>query len=861
MSGTGSSGTLRSRAFASGLVVTVASVVMRVLEIVTVVVLARLLEPEHFGAVGLALVVMTSLNLFAQAGMGSAIVQTDADARKAAFNGFLVTGLAGAALFVLSVALAGPLARVLGHPELDGVFRWMALLIPIEMLRVVPTSLLIRTMEFGRQSSTQILGAVAKLTCATVAALLGLGLWSLVIGYLAGAAANTAATLALSTTTGWFRLRHWDRNLAAALARFGLPVLSTGLVRQFYNNADDILIGSLSGTAALGFYRQAYKLGNLPVSGISHAVNTVLFSSYSRLQHQRTRLGAAFLEAFRMVALLTIPVAFGLLLLAHEGVVVALGEKWRPAAPMLMVLAIVSLVRPLSGATGPLFTAIGKPGLNLRTALLQGLSLVPLALLLLRWGPIGIAWAVSLTFTLGFLHNVYLAAHRTGTGLTIGAIARAPARLLAAGGIMGAVLVAMKSLAAAGGRTTESLPALLLLGTAGGAVYLGAVYLLERQILVEVSRLLRRAVRRRAGRAQDEDDRPGQRTPPGLSDQVVHDTLQAWARDHLGAGVATTRCQHLSGWKQAGAFRFSGTTDDEHAWSVVWKEARYHDGDIPALDGLPVRPGPPEFAVYDRAGQALRRWLPTAYRCDELTPGSHYRYLLEDLAAHHRRLRHPQLARVVSRQLVALHAALRADQQALQGDLLTYDRAFSVALLAYATARLHRLAGDGSVDGLPAALGAWDDVRHAYLDGMDRVYTTADPQPIHGDLNPTNVWSEPGRPENLRLVDWEWAGTGIPHSDLVSVLKRATPTLERQALRRYHRAAGLRSWEDDLHAYRWCKLQRFLFDAGFFAAQLGRAGRNAPRLDLRTHVARSLAVVLDTVRGMGPVAASRHAAP
>lgn len=330
-------------------------------------------------------------------------------------------------------------------------------------------------------------------------------------------------------------------------------------------------------------------------------------------------------------------------------------------------------------------------------------------------------------------------------------------------------------------------------------------------------------------------------TPEGLSRQA----LELVVRQQLGSvALERIRHEHLSNWKRTGAFRVRVDLANGPTWSVVFKDACYHRNDIPALDGFPLSPGAPEYLVYLAGAEAVLPYLPEVYQCREIASGSHYLYLTEDLSRRHVRLRQPQLASVVSRELPAIHAALATLIDDRDGNgFLRFDRDFSVALLEYAAAALHELASKRPLRRVEAMLSAWGRLERVYRRGLVSTYDLVDLAPIHGDLNPMNIWADPNEPSRLRLVDWEWAGVGIPHADLVSACKAGSPAVEREAVRRYNLATNERTFDEDHGIFSWCKLQRCVLDAAFFARQLLGAPGVPPSLDLARKVERPLRTI------------------
>jgi O-antigen/teichoic acid export membrane protein len=75
--------------------------------------------------------------------------------------------------------------------------------------------------------------------------------------------------------------------------------------------------------------------------------------------------------------------------------------------PIIQVLALMSIVKPLSSTTSALFQSTGHPGYNFRAGLAVSVIMVPGILLLVPYGPVGAAFAVFVAHVVGLLYNVY----------------------------------------------------------------------------------------------------------------------------------------------------------------------------------------------------------------------------------------------------------------------------------------------------------------------------------------------------------------------------------------------------------------------------------------------------------------------
>lgn len=326
---------------------------------------------------------------------------------------------------------------------------------------------------------------------------------------------------------------------------------------------------------------------------------------------------------------------------------------------------------------------------------------------------------------------------------------------------------------------------------------------------------LRRGARRIA-REYRERVRKRWRTgpPPGLDRDV-------WARifrEHGHPRIVEMKHQHVSGWKDAGAYRVSLTAADGSCLSLIFKNARVDALDIPAFRELPVRPGPSEFHIYRNRTGALSAVTPAVYYCEEVLAGRHYRFVLEDLGPHSVNPATPDDTIRAATQLAKVHAALEeaVDEEARELILHYGDELFD-RLLTYAGRNFDRYV---------AATGDRNPVRvRELLPDLQTLrrdldpYSLAPSRPVHGDYNKANIFFGTEDTSTIHVIDWEWAGVGLPHADLASLLKRDDPALEQVALARYASQLPSSAWKQHLHAYEWCQLERGLLDAGFLAAQ------------------------------------------
>lgn len=313
------------------------------------------------------------------------------------------------------------------------------------------------------------------------------------------------------------------------------------------------------------------------------------------------------------------------------------------------------------------------------------------------------------------------------------------------------------------------------------------------------------------------------RAVSGLPTGLSFERLDDLCRQQMASPLSQVSYIHLSGWKATGAFRLFLRAKNGNLWSLVYKNADYSSDQIPALEGLPARPGPPEFLLYQvRNNTALNEFLPTVHAAHEEVPGRHYQYLLEDLHLDYYRLSYSKhLREDLLRAVRSLPALQRAMKESLDSEkstaLITFDRAFGKELARYVHESLTRYLAEVSDGVVREVLGRWPQVTRLYQ--SDQFYENRPQCLIHGDYNSTNIHVHAADHHRMKLVDWEWAGVGVMHADLASIMWGCDQQLQDEALGVFAEENPFLPLDEHRRWYRFCRLERGLLNAGFVAKQ------------------------------------------
>jgi lipopolysaccharide exporter len=304
--------------------------------------------------------VMMMFDYVRDLGVAVALVQRPEPWSRLAPTGLTLSTGFGLLVGALAAVTAPWTAAALGDPELVALVRVLAIGLVISALGVLPMAILRRRLDFRRRMWPEVVGAGVKTAVAIGLAAGGHGVWSLVWAQLAASVVTTVGYWVVVRPPLRFG---FDRAIAGALVRFGLPVTAVSFLSFAVTSVDYAAIGRRLGSEELGYYTLAYRLPELLVINMCIVVGDVLFSALSRLQHDRPALIGKYLATLRAVVALTAAIGFGMAVVAPDLISVLYGAQFAAATDELAVLALFAVLYSVNFHAGDAYKAIGRPWL------------------------------------------------------------------------------------------------------------------------------------------------------------------------------------------------------------------------------------------------------------------------------------------------------------------------------------------------------------------------------------------------------------------------------------------------------------------------------------------------------------------
>lgn len=457
----------------------------QVLSWASTLVVARILTPGDYGLVGMATVYLGLVQLVNEFGLGAAIVQSrDLSEDQIARLGGL-SALLGVFFCLLSVALAWPIAGFFGEPAVAWIIVVLSATFITSAFQVLPRALLQRDLEFRRLAWIDGLEAIALTVATVLFAVFGFRYWALVLGGIVGRTAGTAIALA----SRGHRLA-WPRRFRTIFGEvtFGGQLVVSRLAWYVYSNADTTVVGRVLGKAALGAYNIGWTIASIPVDRISGMVARVTPAVFSAVQKDLPALRRYLLGLSEGMALITFPVSAGMALVAEEFVIVALGDKWRPAIVPLQLLALYGGFRSIATLLPQILVVTGHSRRSMEMNLIAALVLPVVFYVGSRWGTTGVALGWIIGYPIVVIPLFFRSAFRA-IALPATEYLHALWPALSSTFAMAMAVTAVRALAPA--RLTPAILLALLVLT-GAAAYAGTLFAAHRRRLRDFLALWRR---------------------------------------------------------------------------------------------------------------------------------------------------------------------------------------------------------------------------------------------------------------------------------------------------------------------------------------------------------------------------------
>ena len=373
-----------------------------IVSLVVAGILARLIEPEEFGIVAIATVIISFFSIFSDLGIAPAIIQNKELSQKDLSNIFTFTIWLGISISILFFLCSWPISHFYKNGTLLTICQLLSLNLFFASANIVPNALLFKEKEFKfiayRSLTIQISGGVMAIT----AAILGAGLYALIINPIL----SSILLFIISFRKKPQELAQtWGIQSMKKILSFSAYQFMFNVINYFSRNLDKLLIGKYMDMVALGYYEKSYRLMMLPLQNITHVISPVMHPIFSDFQNDLTKLSNSYNKVIRFLAFIGLPLSVLLWFCSKEIILIIFGEQWMPSVPIFQILSISVGIQIILSTSGSIFQAAN----DTKSLFICGVFSTLLNVIGILTGIFffktleAVAWCICITFTINLL--------------------------------------------------------------------------------------------------------------------------------------------------------------------------------------------------------------------------------------------------------------------------------------------------------------------------------------------------------------------------------------------------------------------------------------------------------------------------
>jgi len=376
------------------------------IQFVLQIILARLLDPAHYGVLSLMVIFTTLANVFIQTGFNTALVRSKDVTEEDYSSVFWVSFGLAVLLYGLIFLLAPVIASFYRMPSIVVPLRVLALMLLPGSFNSIQLAKVSREMDFKKVFISNIAGILIAGISGIVLALMGAGLWALVVQTLL----NILVTcIVMGFTVRWFPKLLCDLKRVKLLFAFGWKILVSNLIDTLYQDLRSLVIGRKYNSNTLAFYNRGKNFPQFIISAVGSTVQSVMLPAMAKKQDNSEAVKLLTRNSISLSCFILFPLMAGLAGVATPMVRLLLTDKWLPCVPYLQIYCFSLAFNPVHMCNLQAINAVGRSDIFLRLEIIKkaiGIASLVIAVFCFD-SPIAIAMTgVFTTFTSCFI-NAY----------------------------------------------------------------------------------------------------------------------------------------------------------------------------------------------------------------------------------------------------------------------------------------------------------------------------------------------------------------------------------------------------------------------------------------------------------------------
>lgn len=370
-----------------------------ILGLVFSAVLSRLLSPEDYGIVAVVTVFTNFFSLFADMGIGTAVIQNKKLSENDENRIFTFTLYVGLVLFVMFSLFSIILVAIYENPVYYIVGPLLGVSLALTTFNMVPNARLMKSKKFLLVAIRTVLSAVFGYVVAVIIALVGGKYYAIIF--------QSIITALITFLWNWksAKLRFQFRGIMQSVKKiwgFSSYQFGFNFVNYFSRNLDNLLTGYFFGDRMLGYYDKAYKLMRYPVDNLTNVITPSIQPILSDHQDDSRYVMEKYNKMAKFLAIIAVYISCVCFFASEEIILLYFGSQWEGAVLSFHYLSISLIFQIVGGLSGSIYQCVNKTKAMFWSGIIGSLITVVSIMIGIWFGSIEM---LSLCYAIGFILN------------------------------------------------------------------------------------------------------------------------------------------------------------------------------------------------------------------------------------------------------------------------------------------------------------------------------------------------------------------------------------------------------------------------------------------------------------------------
>jgi len=389
---------------------TIAYIFQKIFAFIYFTLIARWLGADNIGIYTFAISLTTIMSVFIDFGLSPVLIRESSKFKEKANEYLNNTNTAKLILSVLSYIAVAIIINLLHKSALTQIMVYIAGLIMILDSFTLSFWAIFRAYQNLKYEAISIvLNQILIVIVGLIGVLLKFPLYILVIALLFGSTFSFLYSLSLLKIKLNFKFKfQYQKDLLKTLFKIALPFALAGIFTRVYSYIDQVLLSTLIGDKALGFYSIAYK-ATYALQFVPAAFAAAIFPAMSNYYvNAKEKLQSIFEKSMYFLIIFSIPIAFGTASLADKIILKLYTAEYEPSILTIQIFIFAVLPIFLSYPVGSLLNSCDKQTVNTTNmGITMILNVILNIFLIPKFQQAGAAIATLISLSVLFILNLF----------------------------------------------------------------------------------------------------------------------------------------------------------------------------------------------------------------------------------------------------------------------------------------------------------------------------------------------------------------------------------------------------------------------------------------------------------------------